>query len=1246
MKILAIRIINLASLEGVSEIDFTTEPLKSSGIFAITGPTGAGKSTILDALCLALYGKTPRYAQAKESGIEIQDNTGNKISQGDIRGILRDGTSAGSAEVDFVGVDGVDYKATWSVRRSRDKIDGTIQPDSIELTNLSTRIPISGRKTELFKEIERLVGLNFEQFTRSVLLAQGDFTAFLKADKDAKSSLLEKLTGTDIYSEISKLTFEKNRDATNELKNLEDRIGNIVLLGEEQLTSLGEQKEELGEAIKTAEADLEKWKSGLLWHNTLAELNENLGKAKTEHIEARRQKEAAEPRILKLKHVDGIQPARSLVNTRNNNQELLDKKEHDLQQLETKIGTLNENHKTVLLNLATSEKLLTEKQKESDEAKPHLERANELDIRINVESGQLNVAIKEADDAAHRKNNLTGDVESGQSGIDEKKSKREELLQWKNVNTTKQPLAENIIIIRTKLAEAGKLLGKHLNLSKEKEALIIRIKETDEGTQKLSLQVSSESNALAISKAGYDTRQSAIQGINIGETRLKLSQLNSIIADTTAAQGIWNLYTATYDVQQATNENLEACKKECADTKSDLEIKTELHKDALVKKQQTDRLYVQAQLHLAENVEDLRGQLEENEPCPVCGSTQHPFSISNPQLHLILSGIAKEVETCNSLYDELSVEIGSLKSRYDQLGKDQLRLENDLKTNSGTLKNCSENWKATKIDKACFALAEDQVADWLEERINALRAQQAETTQQADAYDTSNTFLEKLKAEIEVSEAKLRISQKDLEDLNHQSTNQMEEGVRLSDQADTYNADIETISESLSPFFDTPIWLDTWKKDRDSFERSINSFALQWDLKIKEIDTLTQSLLILETKQHGLQAQMETITKEVAQKNLKLTENQESLANLKSKRLEIFIGEEVKTIEIKLKKAIEDAARDQETLKGEEGRMNNEISSTRARMIDIEKSISDFKMAAEKSSDAIMKWLQDYNLSHESSVDGEALLELLAFSQQWIENEKKFKTDTENSFQKTANTLEEREKQVIAHEAKKGSAMLTEELEQNLVASTAILGSKNKEQNDIDYKLRQDTDNKKNVSELFREIKLKESISENWSKLNDLIGSADGKKFRQVAQEYTLDILLGFANIHLKDLSSRYKLLRIPGSLGLQVLDIDMGDELRTVFSLSGGESFLVSLALALGLASLSSNKMKVESLFIDEGFGSLDPATLNIAMDALERLHNQGRKVGVISHVQDMTERIPTQIKVSKFTNGKSKIEVVSTLS
>ena len=198
------------------------------------------------------------------------------------------------------------------------------------------------------------------------------------------------------------------------------------------------------------------------------------------------------------------------------------------------------------------------------------------------------------------------------------------------------------------------------------------------------------------------------------------------------------------------------------------------------------------------------------------------------------------------------------------------------------------------------------------------------------------------------------------------------------------------------------------------------------------------------------------------------------------------------------------------------------------------------------------------------------------------------------------------------------------------------------EKTELSFRIRIQKENKEKVAGLQYELTAKRLDSERWAKLNELAGSADGAKFRRVAQGYTLDLLLNYANVQLRNLTRRYRLERVPETLALQVIDRDMCDEVRSVHSLSGGESFLVSLALALGLSSLSSNRMKVESLFIDEGFGSLDAETLRVAMDALESLRTQGRKIGVISHVQEMTERIPAQIRVNRAGNGRSYIEII----
>ena len=240
-------------------------------------------------------------------------------------------------------------------------------------------------------------------------------------------------------------------------------------------------------------------------------------------------------------------------------------------------------------------------------------------------------------------------------------------------------------------------------------------------------------------------------------------------------------------------------------------------------------------------------------------------------------------------------------------------------------------------------------------------------------------------------------------------------------------------------------------------------------------------------------------------------------------------------------------------------------------------------------------------------------------------------------------TFNERNLRSLQHAANNTPLQTLDDLALTLSDLRVIMDRDREEITANKLKLLQHANNENQLGNLKIETEIKKVIYENWHKLNDVIGSADGRKFRQYAQEYTLDVLLSFANVHLTDLATRYKLGRIPASLSLKVIDRDMGDEVRSVNTLSGGESFLVSLALALGLASLSSNKMKVESLFIDEGFGSLDPATLIIAMDALAKLQDQGRKVGVISHVVEMTENIPTQIKISKISHGRSKLTIVS---
>ena len=269
------------------------------------------------------------------------------------------------------------------------------------------------------------------------------------------------------------------------------------------------------------------------------------------------------------------------------------------------------------------------------------------------------------------------------------------------------------------------------------------------------------------------------------------------------------------------------------------------------------------------------------------------------------------------------------------------------------------------------------------------------------------------------------------------------------------------------------------------------------------------------------------------------------------------------------------------------------------------------------------------------------MLEWANRSHEWLQSERQA-LQSLNERIAQYNTIATEKQQAIEQLKEKRPLDLTEEATiQQLAAQTAEEDTLREAVVTQKSRLLTDSQQRATAATLHKAKEEKEKLTHRWSLLNDLIGSSTGNTFRKYAQEYTLDMLLQYANVQMRYLNRRYTLQRIPNSLSLQVVDNDMGAEVRSVYSLSGGESFLVSLALALALSSLSSTKMNVETLFIDEGFGSLDSETLFVAIDALESLQNQGKKVGVISHVQEMVERIAVKVVVQKKGNGKSSIVV-----
>lgn len=989
MKILAIRGRNLASLEGDFAVDFTAEPLLSAGIFAISGPTGAGKSTILDAMCLALFARTPRTDQAKEINVRLKDVNEEVLPQSDPRFLLRRGTATGFAEADFVALNGHRYRARWSVARARDKENGRLQSPKTTLLNLDKEEEEQGTRTELQNRIVELIGLTFEQFTRSVLLAQNDFSTFLKAEQGEKASLLEKLTGTELYSAISRLIFEKNASAKEAFDTVDNRIRGIDLLSEEV-------EQEVKARLSVVEAEL-----------------------------LRLEKEKTVQQALQ----EAVRSARQLIQSRQSQQ---------------KEATSRLERATELLATARRdyEKGLEEQQQSEASFKAlgqEILQARRLDVQVENATATLADAEKQMNAALARRKEAENNYQAALVRQQQGMAEITRLTEWRERYRSKERIAEQL------------------------SALLMHI------------------DAASSARSQIEKSGEIIAGIKKSDGLLA-QKLVALQQTLTKKQE--HLQTIETSIRSQEEEQ----------KKTDLSV---LDKEMEQLRQERERLLVeQARLAASGNIRELREKLEEGQPCPVCGSSHHP-------------AVEVESRVSQKPIDTLTLQIRQLATRKETYVAQSRQLSSLQQELLALHKALSE------ADAACKDLVSKQ----------------------------------------QLSATQLAHEQAVIEEQTGHLTRSLASADQLFGNAD---------------------WQKGWQQNPMAFRKTLTDFARQWHDN-------NESLRELERQQSARKAECDSLASflpslgRIADESVGLFEqNRKSFATLRSERSTLLGGRPADIVEQEYTRRIETLKERLKQLLAVQTEQSGIAEQSRGITEQITKDMAEASTELSRREEALDKWTAGYL----AASDGEQL----------------------------ATTL-----QRVAQE-----------------------------KTELSFRLRTHMENKAKVAGMQDELNVLRTESERWAKLNDLAGSADGAKFRRIAQGYTLDLLLSYANVQLRNLTRRYRLERVPETLALQVIDRDMCDEIRTVHSLSGGESFLVSLALALGLSSLSSNRMRVESLFIDEGFGSLDAETLRVAMDALESLRTQGRKIGVISHVQEMTERIPVQIRVSRAGNGRSYVEVV----
>lgn len=1235
MKILAIRICNLASLEGAAEIDFTQEPLATAGIFAITGPTGAGKSTILDALCLALYGKTPRYNTQAESGIEVKN-----INQSDARGILRDGTAEGSAEVDFLGQDQQQYRATWSVRRAHNRANGKLQAYNITLTNLSTHTEIPGTKSDLLPEIERLVGLSFEQFTRSVLLAQGEFTAFLKAGRDEKSSLLEKLTGTEVYSNISKRVYDRHKEESLKLLDLNTQRLSILTLTPEELAQLEGQRQALTTTLQTLEQRIAQLELETGWYQQLNALQGQLNAAHTQYNKETVIRTAAEPRNKNLQQVERVQEVRTPVENLRTIQLQLTKQQEQQREQKEALERLTDEQEIHSEVVRQAEEQLSANIKEQEDAKPLLDRAKALDVQLGEKQQQVQQADEDRKGVQAKQQHILKNLADREREVKETEEEIDRLTQWKTKFADRQQIAEHESLILARLTDAMSALEAEGQAS-------YQLKELTQQTEALqvaaALNVETRTaidNELQSARQQYDTIHTALAAMPQQELEEEKTGVDDALQQLTQAAAHWQLvFTAQQEVAH-TGKRLETRQQELSNQQQ--QLAPGQVENARLQKEAAQQILNKARLAATESVEQLREQLVHDEPCPVCGSKEHPYVLDNPQLQHVLTELEKAFHLQEQDYLKQLNTHTRLEAFIQTLTEEITALEKEQNQKQQHADALHSAWVSFAVHAECSNVPDAEKADWLHTRLQQQKDRQQQLQQQLKVLREQQ------------QQAEMQRNERDRLDKQFTKiTNEIKDTERtwqsLQDQHGQQDRDLQKakhtltgIQTELEKYFNSADWFKTWKDDPKNFTKKIQEFAAGWKTNMQALDELALQQSNSTITLTGLKEQATATAGDLALKQQNFETYTKQYDILKDNRTGLFAGKQVVEVEQALQAGMNSARQKVEESYSRREELRNALTRTTTEKEQNENQITIAQQQQNQLQVQITQWVQQYNETQTEGLTEEILTVLLQFNTSWIDAERSAIRQLDDALTRAETVLKEWQTALDQHRQQRQPEQSAEELQVQLNEAKTENTTLLRQQTEIQVRLRDDVANKERIGDLLQRIETQTQQADHWGKLNEVIGSADGKKFRQVAQEYTLDVLLGFANVHLDVLNQRYVLQRIPNTLGLQVVDRDMGDEVRTVYSLSGGESFLVSLALALGLASISSSRMQVESLFIDEGFGSLDPNTLNIAMDALERLHNQGRKVGVISHVQEMTDRIPVQVKVNKQQSGKSIIDII----
>ena len=1123
MKILQLEILNLASLDrqGGEVINFEKGALGDSTIFSIVGPTGSGKSTLLDAICLALYGYAPRYPKGgkkiKVYG-EDEDNNNNRYAPTDPRHILTRGKKVGYSKVTFLANNGNIYRAEWHVRFKTKQYD---KPE----TYLYLLTEENGQYKEevvSWEDIPTIIGLDYDQFLRTVLIAQGSFANFLTAKEDERYQLLENLIGCkELYTTIASKIKEQKDLAVEAYNAIKAHFSAYEkdLIPDEELPELEKRIHELEEAERTAKEELAKVVESLGWYAAENKYLDNLERYESEYKKAQANLDSMKADIEQLQLHDATLDAVSSYREIQKAEKSISAQEQQLKDLAEEIKRQQEKIDSATNELQTLTADAAKAGKVLEEQKPHIDRAR----------------------------TIKGELTAAQHALSEKEAAKQDA--EKAYEKAKNAVADNANDIAKAQQDLSDAEAAYLNLKasveegkRQKAADANRAKElfeTEEAkTKELDVTHLQEADRKANKKKGDIAEAIQIcqnikrHQVNIGKNEKEIEQLS--------------IRNNTID-DEMSKLNIEVLNKELETLQKTYTLMT------------------------SENWAQHRLDLEDGEACPLCGATHHPYQSD---------------EAFAPVVTDMEELICQKKQALETQNQKMQKLSGDKNRNAGIIAE-----KKDQVKELLIELGKEQTRwsdilaeypNWSDD-VNQLKAIQLQINDEAEKAGQALTDYNKLVKAIDHLRKEKEKAEKALRDFAEQS------------DKDIQNAESKKNAANIT--------LSTEKG-------KTGNLKAQEEEKMKALDTATQNLESAKTavadKENALRAEVGDKDPDAFEQQLKKAKEEADLNVMKqTKKISEFQEKQTK-------------------LKGQ-------VETTSNLKKDDEESLSSDTMK-------LQSWLRDYNASpdrlQQLTTDDIALIS--ESGADWESIRKKQAKAVEAATAAKA-TYDNEKKSHADHQSKKPETDQT-----TLTERKATLEQRsNTELIECQTRKKRHDDAKEQMGTLHGEIQEKSLQKKEWEEILDAIGS-DGKTLRKIAQCYTLRFLIAHANEEIRKFNSRYELQQVKNSLGIRVIDHDRADDVRDTTSLSGGETFIVSLGLALGLSALSSKNISFENLFIDEGFGTLDHDTLETVINSLAMLQSsQGKKVGVISHTETMS-RITTQIRVIRNgSSGSSHIEI-----